>query len=158
MLAIGPVRVALGGEIRDVVTPKRRRVAFDHGKTPLKLTFAHDLNTQAGSIRVEGNLNKVEDFLKLSAAFGRQVKSWLGIERTGGCDREVGVEAATRRPVEWQDWLYQSKSDGGRVEPAAEHFRRCVGLDRRAAHRPRCESRRVWRDVDGQHRGNGKGR
>jgi len=69
MLAIGPVRVALGGEIRDVVTPKRRRVALTM-ENAAELTFAHDLNTQVGSIRVEGNLNKVEDFLKLSAAFG----------------------------------------------------------------------------------------
>src|SRR5437660_12409125 len=69
MLTIGPVRVALGGEIRDVVPPKRRRVALAM-ENAAELTFAHDLNTQAGSISVEGNFNKAEDFLKLSAAAG----------------------------------------------------------------------------------------
>jgi len=34
------------------------------------LTFTHDLHTHAGSISVEGNFSKVEDFLKLSAALG----------------------------------------------------------------------------------------
>ena len=69
-LAFGPVRVALGGEIRDVTSPKRRRVApaIDNAAD---LTFTHDLGTQAGSISIEGNFNKVEEFLKLSAALGQ---------------------------------------------------------------------------------------
>src|SRR6266849_103332 len=72
VLAIGPVRVALGGEIRDVMAPKRRRVALAM-ENALDLTLVHDLQTHAGSISVEGNFNKVEDFLKLSAAFGHQL-------------------------------------------------------------------------------------
>src|SRR6266852_778023 len=69
MLTIGPVRVALGGEPRDVTAPKRRRVALAM-ENAADLTFVHDLNTQAGSISIEGNFLKVEDFLKLGAAFG----------------------------------------------------------------------------------------
>src|SRR5207245_339481 len=69
MLVLGPVRVALGGEPRDLVAPKRRRVAFAMDNAA-DLTFAHDLNSQAGSVSIEGNLTKVEDFLRLSAAFG----------------------------------------------------------------------------------------
>ncbi len=72
VLAIGPVRVALGGEIRDVMAPKRRRVALAM-ENAADLTFAHDLHTHAGSISIEGNFNKVEDFLRLSAAFGHQL-------------------------------------------------------------------------------------
>src|SRR5437899_1292083 len=72
LLALGPVRVALGGEIRDVLAPKRRRVALAM-ENAADLTFVHDLNTQAGSISVEGNFFEVEDFLKLSAAFGHQL-------------------------------------------------------------------------------------
>jgi hypothetical protein len=71
LLLIGPVRVALGGEIREVVAPKRRRVALAM-ENAADLTFEHDLNTRAGSISVEGNFDRVEDFLKLSAAFGHQ--------------------------------------------------------------------------------------
>src|SRR6202030_1529356 len=94
MLMIGPVRVALGGEIRDVVTPKRRRVALAM-ENAAELTFAHDLNTRAGSISVEGNLNKAEDFLKLSAAFGRQLNhGW-----------ELSGQAAAMTKWEWKQPL-----------------------------------------------------
>lgn len=72
VVAIGPVRVALGGEIREVMAPKRRRVALAM-ENAADLTFVHDLNTQAGSISIEGNFFKVEDFLKLSAAFGHRL-------------------------------------------------------------------------------------
>ena len=79
-LVIGPVRVALGGEIREVMSPKRRRIALAM-ENAADLTFAHNLNTQAGSLSIEGNILKVEDFLKLSAAFGRQLNH--GWELTG---------------------------------------------------------------------------
>jgi hypothetical protein len=71
-LVLGPVRVALGGEIRDVVAPKKRRVALAMNSAA-DLTFVHDLTTQAGSISIEGNFLKVEDLLKLSSAFGHQL-------------------------------------------------------------------------------------
>jgi len=94
MLTIGPVRVALGGEIRDVVAPKRRRAALAM-ENAAELTFAHDLNTRAGSISVEGNFNKVEDFLKLSAAFGRQLNhGW-----------ELNGQAAAIAKWEWKQPL-----------------------------------------------------
>ena len=71
-VVIGPVRVALGGDMRDVLAPKRRRVALAMNNAA-DLTLEHDLNTQAGNISVEGNFFKAEDFLKLSAAFGYQL-------------------------------------------------------------------------------------
>ncbi len=79
-LVLGPVRVALGGELRDVVAPKRRRVALAM-ENAADLTFAHELNSQAGSISVEGNFTTVEDFLKLAAAFGQPLNH--GWEMTG---------------------------------------------------------------------------
>lgn len=79
-LTMGPVRVALGGEPRDVAAPKRRRVALAM-ENAADLTFAHDLSSQAGSISVEGNFLKVEDFLKLSAALGHPLQH--GWELTG---------------------------------------------------------------------------
>lgn len=79
-LSIGPVRIALGGDVREVMAPKRRRVALAMDNAA-DLTFVHDLNTQAGSISVEGNIHRVEDFLKLSATLGRQLN--YGWELTG---------------------------------------------------------------------------
>ena len=69
-LVIGPVRVALGGDARDVLAPKKRRVAsiMDNAAD---LTFTQDLTTHAGTLSVEGNISKVEDFLRLGAALGR---------------------------------------------------------------------------------------
>ena len=80
VLTMGPVRVALGGELRDVTAPKRRRVALAM-ENAADLTFAHDLNSQAGSISIESNILKVEDFLKLSTALGHPLQH--GWELTG---------------------------------------------------------------------------
>src|SRR5260370_25466672 len=80
MVVVGPVRMALGGEIRDVRATKRRRVALAMDNAA-DLTLIQDLNTQTGSVRVEGNISKGEDFLKLSAALGHRLNR--GWELTG---------------------------------------------------------------------------
>src|SRR5260370_744398 len=77
VLAIGPVRVALGGEIREGLAPERRRVALAMGNAA-DLTFVRDLNTRVGSISIEGNILTVQDVLKLSAAFGQQLNHGWG--------------------------------------------------------------------------------
>jgi len=77
---IGPVRISLGGEGRGLVAPKRRGVvpAMDNAAD---LTFTQDLKTNAGNISIEGNISKVEDFLRLAAAAGKQINH--GWELTG---------------------------------------------------------------------------
>jgi uncharacterized protein involved in outer membrane biogenesis len=80
MVVIGPVRVALGGDLREVLAPKRRRVALAMNNAA-DLTLEQDINTQAGSISIEGNFSKAEEFLKLSAAFGYPLNH--GWELTG---------------------------------------------------------------------------
>ncbi len=80
ILAIGPVRIALGGDIPEVLAPKKRRVALAL-ENAADLTITHDSNTEAGSFSVEGNILKVQDFLKLSAALGHQINH--GWELTG---------------------------------------------------------------------------
>lgn len=79
-LVIGPVRVALGGDSPDVIASKRRRVALAV-ENAADLMFTEDLKTQAGNVSIEGNISKVEDFLKLSASLGRPVNH--GWELTG---------------------------------------------------------------------------
>src|SRR5207245_10863633 len=79
-LVFGPVRVALGGEVRDVINPKRRRVALAMDNAA-DLTFTQDLNTHAVSLGIEGNISKVENFLRLAAALGRPLNP--GWERGG---------------------------------------------------------------------------
>src|SRR5215475_9546497 len=79
-LAIGPVRVALGGDARDAIAPKHRRVALAM-ENAADLTFTQDLKTHAGNVSVEGNISKAQDFLKLAVSLGRQVNH--GWELTG---------------------------------------------------------------------------
>jgi len=80
MLVSEPVRIALGGAARDVISPKRRRIAtlMDNAAD---ITFNHDLNTQTGSISIEGHVQKVEEVLKAAAAFGHPINH--GWELTG---------------------------------------------------------------------------
>ena len=107
-LAVGPVRVALGGDIRDVLAPKRRRLALAM-ENAADLTFVHDLNTQVGSISVEGNLTNVEDFLRLSAAFGYQLKH--GWEISGHATAATKWEWETPFAGRWNGRIGFSKTN-----------------------------------------------
>ena len=80
MLVSEPVRIALGGAARDVLAPKKRRMAtlMDNAAD---ITFSQDLSAHSGSISIEGHLEKVEEVLKAAAAFGRPLNH--GWELTG---------------------------------------------------------------------------
>jgi hypothetical protein len=92
-IAIGPVRVALGGDPREAVAPKRRRTA-PAVENAADLTFTQDLKTDSGGISIEGNISKVEDFLKLASSLGRQVNH--GWELTG--EASVVTQWAWKEP------------------------------------------------------------
>jgi hypothetical protein len=108
VLAIGPVRLALGGEIRDVMAPKRRRVALAM-ENAADLTFVHDLNTQAGSIGIEGNILEVEDFLKLAAAFGHPLNH--GWELSGQATAATKWEWKQRFSGRWNGRIGFNKAN-----------------------------------------------
>jgi hypothetical protein len=91
LLVSETVRVVLGGAPRDVISPKKRRMA-SLMENAADITLNHDLTTQAGSISIEAHVQKVEDVLKASAAFGRPVNH--GWELTG--------EALAVMRWEWQ--------------------------------------------------------
>ena len=94
-LVIGPVRVALRGDPREVVAPKRRHVA-PAMENAADLTFTQDLKAHSGSLGIEGNISKVENFLKLAAALGRQVNH--GWELTG--QAVAATQWAWREPLQ----------------------------------------------------------
>lgn len=85
-LVIGPVHIALGAEIPDLEVSKKRRAAAVM-ENAADVTFTQDLKTLAGSINVEGNVAKVEDFLKLAAELGRPLAH--GWELTGQATAET---------------------------------------------------------------------
>jgi uncharacterized protein involved in outer membrane biogenesis len=99
-LLVGPVRVALGGSPRDVIAPKKRRVALAM-ENAADLTFSQDLNTSSGSLSIEGNISKLENFLKLSAALGHPLNR--GWELTG--------QAAATTKWEWKE-LFKGQWNG----------------------------------------------
>jgi hypothetical protein len=80
MLVSEPVRIAFGGAARDVLAPKKRRMAtlMDNAAD---ITFSQDLSAQTGSISIEGHVEKAEEVLKAVAAFGRPLNH--GWELTG---------------------------------------------------------------------------
>jgi hypothetical protein len=80
MLVSEPVRIALGGPLRDVVAPRKRRMATLM-ENAADITLNHDLTTQTGSISIEGHVQKVEEVLKAAAAFGKPINH--GWELTG---------------------------------------------------------------------------
>jgi hypothetical protein len=91
LLVSEPVRIALGGAARDVFAPKKRRMATLM-ENAADITLNQDLNTQSGSISVEGHVQKVEEVLKAAAAIGWPVNH--GWELTG--------EALAVTRWEWQ--------------------------------------------------------
>jgi hypothetical protein len=80
LLVSEPVRIALGGTVRDAVAPRKRRMATLM-QNAADITFNQDLSAQSGSISIEGHVQKVEDLLKAAAAFGRPINH--GWELTG---------------------------------------------------------------------------
>jgi hypothetical protein len=91
-LVTEPVRIALGGAARDVIAPKKRRMATLM-ENAADITFNQALGSQQGSISIEGRIQRVEDLLKLSAAIGRPLNH--GWELTG--------EALAVTRWEWQN-------------------------------------------------------
>jgi AsmA family len=108
VLAIGPVRVALGGDLRDVLAPKRRRLASAM-ENAADLTLAHDLNAHAGSISIEGNILNAEDFLKLSSAFGYVLNH--GWELRGQAIAVTKWEWKKPRPPAWNGRIAFNKAN-----------------------------------------------
>jgi hypothetical protein len=91
-LVIGPVRIALGETVRKVDTTKKRG-ATQPIENAVELTLSHDLNAHSGGLSIEGNVTQVENFLKLTAAFGRPLnRGW-----------EVTGPASTSTRWEWKE-------------------------------------------------------
>ena len=79
-LAFGPVRIALDGSAREVLAPKKRRIAAVM-QNAADLTFVDDLSSHSGSLSIEGQAQHAEEVLKAAAAFGRPINH--GWELTG---------------------------------------------------------------------------
>ncbi len=74
-LTIEPVRISYGGPSRaepaSALALKRRAANESRGAVSIGLT--HDFEKRAGGVSIDGHVEKVEDVLKVAAAFGRPV-------------------------------------------------------------------------------------
>lgn len=104
-IVIGPVHV-FGGDLGESAGPKRRRGA-PAMENAVDLIFTQDLRTDAGSIGIEGNISKVEDFQKLLASLGRPINH--GWELTG--QATAATQWAWRQPFHgrWNGTVSVSK-------------------------------------------------
>ena len=80
MLVSEPVRVALGGAAREVVSPRKRRMATLM-ENAADITCTEELSGQAGSVSIEGNVQKTEEVVKAASALGQPLNH--GWELTG---------------------------------------------------------------------------
>jgi len=80
-LAIEPVRIALDGKSRGATpVPAKKRSVTDL-RNAADIGFAHNFETRSGALSVDWRVEKIEDLLKLAAAFGRHLNH--GWELTG---------------------------------------------------------------------------
>lgn len=106
-LAFDPIRVALGGSARDVFAPRKRRIAAVM-QNAADVTFVHDLESNSGSLSIEGHILKPEDVLKAAAAFGRPINR--GWELTGDALAVTHLDWQASGPPRWNGRLLLSKA------------------------------------------------
>jgi hypothetical protein len=86
-LVIEPVRISFTGKGNPVGTsPKAIVAASKQGATAemqnaADIAFSHDFETHAGGVSINGRADRIENLLKMTAAFGRQINH--GWELTG---------------------------------------------------------------------------
>jgi hypothetical protein len=71
-LTVEPVRISYGAPGRtEPATPASKRRATSESRGAVSIGFKHDFETRTGSVSIDGHVEKVEDVLKVAAAFGR---------------------------------------------------------------------------------------
>jgi len=80
-LAIEQVRIALDGKSRGVTPVSSKKRSVTDLRNAADIGFMQNFETRTGSLSVDWRVEKIEDLLKLAAAFGRQLN--FGWELTG---------------------------------------------------------------------------
>jgi hypothetical protein len=106
-LTIEPVRISLGGSARDVSADRQRRIATSM-ENAADITIAEDLAAHAGSISIEGHVKKVEDAMKIAAAFGHPLNH--GWELTGDVLAVAHWDWQPLSPPQWTGRVLLNKT------------------------------------------------
>lgn len=80
-LTIEPVRIALDGKSRGATPASFKKRGLTDLRNAADIGFEHNFETCSGALNVEWRVDKIEDLLKLAAAFGRPMN--YGWELTG---------------------------------------------------------------------------
>lgn len=107
LLVSEPVRIALGGSARDVLAPRKRRIAVSM-ENAADLSYTQDLNGESGSISIEGNVQKVEEVLKAATALGQPLNR--GWELTGSALAVTRYDWRTPERGHWNGRIIFSKA------------------------------------------------
>ena len=109
--SVEPVRVTLRPPAKEAAPPVRSEKLAAKGRTAagpansVELRFAHDFAAGHGDLRIEGRLDKVQDFFKAAAAMGHTLNH--GWELSGG--------VATAMDLSWEHG-FLAKQWNGTVE------------------------------------------
>lgn len=111
-LTIEPVRISYGGSSRtETATPpalKRRTANESRGAVSIGLT--HDFETRTGGVSIDGRVERVEDVLKVAAAFGRPLNH--GWELAGAAAADLRWEwGGMPLHARWNGKLEMAKGD-----------------------------------------------
>jgi AsmA-like protein len=95
-LVIEPVRISFAGKSSPATTPAKatvapsKRGATAETQNAAEIAFAHDFEAHAGGVSINGRVDKIENLLKITAAFGRQINH--GWELTGAANAALRWE------------------------------------------------------------------
>ncbi len=98
-LSVTPIHVsfaALHDAAASAGAPPARRRAAPENKSMLDIGFGHDFAKRAGGVNLDGHVEKVEDVLKVLAAFGRPINR--GWELTGAASAALRYQWDIAQP------------------------------------------------------------
>jgi AsmA-like protein len=95
-LTIEPVRIALDGKSRSAAPVSSKKRSITDLRNAAEIGFVHNFETRSGALNVGWRVDKIEDLLKLAAAFGRQVNH--GWELTGASSAALRWERQALPP------------------------------------------------------------
>jgi uncharacterized protein involved in outer membrane biogenesis len=106
--SVEPLRVTLGPAAKEAAPPARPEKLAAKGRTAaepansVELRFAHNFAAGHGDLRIEGRLDKVQDFFKAAAAMGHTLNH--GWELSGG--------VATAMDLNWEHGFLRRQWNG----------------------------------------------
>jgi hypothetical protein len=113
-LTIDPVRISYGAAVTrsdasSVANPSARRRPVGENRGAINVGFVHDFDAHAGRVSIDGHLERVEDILRVAAAFGHPLNH--GWELTGAAGAALRWEWSDATPRRWNGHVDVTKGE-----------------------------------------------